>query len=243
MTKIVIVGPGRLGRSVHAILEQNGTPSQLIGRNMHIPNGDIYYLTIPDGDLPFIQESLPKSGIKIHASGIHDHTVLRPHKPTASLHPLMTFPGPEVALPSGPVPASVSGDEHALEAAHSLAKKLNFSPFLYEATRSQYHCAAVMAGNFSTFLLQLAGRVMMNNTTLSLEECMGFLLPLAQQSLKNSALGNLQTTLTGPIARNDTKTISEHRKTLQFLPQHFKEVYDEMTLSIEKHLQWEKEIE
>ena len=32
-----------------------------------------------------------------------------------SLHPLMTFPGPELALPTGTIPAAVAGDTEAVE--------------------------------------------------------------------------------------------------------------------------------
>ncbi|MEC7984732.1 MAG: DUF2520 domain-containing protein [Myxococcota bacterium] len=243
MTKIVIVGPGRLGRSAHAILSRRNISCTMVGKNVPIPRGSIYYLTVPDKELYTACGAVPKEGLVIHASGTYDHTVLRPRYPAAVVHPLMTFPGPEIALPSGRIPASVCADKEVLLQAEEFAQAMNFSPFSFDASRKRYHCAAVVAGNFSTFLLQLAGQIMSKDSDLTPAECMNQLLPLAQQSLQNALLGDLNETLTGPIARGDSETVQNHQEGLSSLSPHFSHLYDEMTIAIRKHLKWEKEIE
>ena len=81
------------------------------------------------------------------------------------------------------------------------------------------------------------------DTSQSAQACMHHLLPLAQQSLQNALEGDLHSTLTGPIARGDLETITKHQGTLMSLSPHFIRLYNALTAAIQKHLEWEKEIE
>jgi predicted short-subunit dehydrogenase-like oxidoreductase (DUF2520 family) len=82
----------------------------------------------------------------LHASGALSHDVLRPHRPAGSLHPLQSFPGPDVATPPlEGVAAAVAGDLEAVLVARRLAEALGMAPFTVSGDRRAYHAAAVIA--------------------------------------------------------------------------------------------------
>jgi predicted short-subunit dehydrogenase-like oxidoreductase (DUF2520 family) len=209
---IGIVGPGRLGRSLASLLSARGMAVDLVGRGA-LPRGGVVLLAVPDQEIARAAEQINAGPIVLHCSGAVDHEVLRPHRPAGSLHPLMTFPGPEVALPdlSG-VPAAVSGDPEAVEVAAQIAHVLGLRPVFVPGDRRLYHAAAVMAGNFATVLLAEAGAVLAA-AGVDPQLAPSLLAPLALQSLRN-AQGAPARALTGPVARGDGATIERHRDAL-----------------------------
>lgn len=211
-SRLVIVGPGRLGRSAAQILRRNGHEFVLVGRGEPIPAAFVTWLTVPDKAVESVAMAVPSGGVVLHASGALDHDVLRPHAPAGSLHPLMSFPGPEIGMPETDIPAAVSGDADAIEAALSLADLLDFSAVRVPGNRALYHAAAVTAGNFATTLMVQAGR-MLANTGLTETQARTLLAPLAITSIKN-AIEHGPDALTGPVARGDDATIETHRKAL-----------------------------
>ena len=233
MWNLTIIGKGRLGRSVQSLLS---IPHNIIGRNEQIPLSDIYYLAVPDRSIADFGSLLPKESTVIHASGSLSHTILRPHNQAAVLHPLMTFPGPEFGLPSSPIYASISGDPKAIPKAQWLAEQLGFSTFAYNGTRSRYHCAAVMAGNFGALLLSMASDIMASDSELSEEEAREKLLPLMIESIQNYAKEGTKA-FTGPIVRKDKQTISKHRAELLSFSEHFIRTYEALSESINQQIQ------
>ncbi len=227
---LVILGPGRLGRSASAILRSAGKPHRLIGRGETIPESRLTWLTVPDREIQNAALAVPAGGIILHASGASDVSLLRPHKPAGSLHPLMTFPGPEIALPDESViPAAISGDDVAVEAAKELATDLGFTPFEVPGSRALYHAAAVTAGNFASTLIIHAAK-MLTAAGVSAADAPHLLLPLATASLKNAATHGVSA-LTGPIARGDNTVIDTHEKALQELDPKTLELYQALVSS------------
>jgi predicted short-subunit dehydrogenase-like oxidoreductase (DUF2520 family) len=223
-TTVIIVGPGRLGRSVATLLERRQVPVQLVGRHDRIPPAAITYLTVPDREIGEAAARVPKGGVVLHASGASDVEVLRPHEKAGSLHPLMTFPGPEIALPSGVIPAAIAGDPEAVTAARKLAELIGFVPFEVQGDRALYHAAAVTAGNFATVLLHQAC-TMLAAAGVPLADAPGLLAPLALNSIHNAALFGAAATLTGPVARGDEISIQGHQAALSAFPEHTRAVY------------------
>jgi predicted short-subunit dehydrogenase-like oxidoreductase (DUF2520 family) len=221
---IIIVGPGRLGRSAAILLENRGYTVHLVGRGHPIPAGPLTWLTVPDQRIADAARCVPEGGIVLHASGATDLGPLRPHAPAGSLHPLMTFPGPEVALPSGVIPAAVAGDPAAIDAARTLAVQLGFSPFIVSGDRALYHAAAVTAGNFATTLLHEAS-TLLAAAGVPMEDAPRLLAPLALRSLENTAAHGAASTLTGPVARGDEAVIQRHLSALADFPPHTRAVY------------------
>jgi predicted short-subunit dehydrogenase-like oxidoreductase (DUF2520 family) len=137
----------------------------------------------------------------------------------------MTFPGPELALPTGHIPAAVAGDEEAAAAATELAINLGFSPFHVTGDRALYHASAVLAGNFATALLAEASRVLAR-AGVPPEQAPALLAPLALASIENAAQIGPGPALTGPVARNDEAIIAQHRAVLTDGPAGTLETYD-----------------
>ena len=224
-SKLVIVGPGRLGRSVAALLTRAGRPFELIGRGTAIPQADLTWLTVPDSAIQAVASTVPLGGVVLHASGATDTTALSEHRSSGSLHPLMTFPGPELALPSGDVPAAIAGDPEAIRAARALATDLGFQPFEVSGDRALYHSAAVLAGNFATVLLSEASRAL-TQAGVPASEAPRLLAPLALASIKNAASVGPGPALTGPVARHDEEVIADHRRVLANGPQGVLDTYE-----------------
>jgi len=211
--KIGIIGPGRLGRSLHRLLEDAGEFVQLTGRNQQAPATDVILLTVPDRAIAEVAATIDPGPTVLHCSGACDFDILRPHRPAGSFHPLMTFPGPEIALPDlADVPAAIAGDPPAVAIGWRLAAILKMRPIEVQGDRRLYHASAVMAGNFATVLLAEAARVL-TAAGVDAGEAPGVLLPLALQSLRN-AQSDPARSLTGPVARGDESVLAEHREAL-----------------------------
>jgi len=218
---LAIVGGGRLGRSAGALLRKR-CPSQefvlVASRNDEIPRARVTWITVADRDISAAAEAVPVGGIVLHASGAlkHREALGHRHALTGSLHPLMTFPGPEIGMPKGEIPAAVSGEtELVMRAAEELGASMGFSHFrVAEESRALYHASAVTAGNFATALLVHAGRMLPG---VSDAEARSLLAPLAIASIEN-AVEHGADALTGPIARGDAETISKHRSAIADLP-------------------------
>lgn len=211
---LTFIGPGRLGRSLATLLASAGHTVRLVGRGEPLPACEVALLTVPDAAIPEVAAGLPPCGVVLHCSGAAEVDVLRPHRPAGSLHPLMTFPGPEVGIPDlRGVPAAVAGDPEAVAVARALAEDLGLAPFHVPGDRRLYHAAAVMAGNFATVLLAEASQVLVQ-AGVSPEQASRALAPLALASLQNAA-PDPAAALTGPAARGDTVTIEKHRQALE----------------------------
>lgn len=209
-----IVGRGRLGRTLAELLPRAGHPIVTVGRGETIPTDvDGVLLCVPDNTVRALAFQCPPDRVVLHHSGALDHDVLLPLAHRGSLHPLMTFPGPEVAIPDlAGVPAAVAGTSAALAAAATLATDLGMVPFEVPGDRRLYHAAAVMAGNFATVLLAEAADVLVA-AGIQPDRALSLLVPLARQSIENARYGIAQA-LTGPIARGDEITLDAHRTAL-----------------------------
>ena len=223
-TPIVIVGPGRLGRSAAQILKQNGQKYVLVGRNQIIPQAPITWLTVPDRETEDASNAVPQGGVVLHASGARDRGPLHAHENSGSLHPLMTFPGPEFGLPIEPtIPAAVAGNSKAISAARTLADLLGFTPFEVSGNRALYHAAAVTSGNFASLLLIEAGK-MLRAAGVTEAEAGPLLMPLAIASIRSAATHG-RSALTGPIARGDEAVIQTHTEALTALDPAIADLY------------------
>ena len=105
--KITIVGAGRLGKTIFTLLSKNGRVPSLVKKNMPIPTADLYVLTVPDSKISEVSQKISTDGVVLHTSGSLGLEVLKKHKNKGIIHPLMTFPGPDIAIPPPPIPASL----------------------------------------------------------------------------------------------------------------------------------------
>ena len=207
---IAILGPGRLGRSLHALLRAGPFELSLWSRGQPVPACDVALLTVSDGAIAEVAAQVPAGPIVLHTSGATDVDVLRPHRPAGSLHPLQSFPGPEVAIPPvAGVPAALAGDPEAVAVARLIAEAVGFATFEVPGDRRLYHAAAVVAGNFATVLLADAARLL-EAAGVDPEAAPSVLAPLALASIEQAARRGPAAALTGPFARGDLDVVERH---------------------------------
>lgn len=213
---LVVVGPGRLGRSVAALLRGSAHRVRLVGRGAAIPAAPITWLTVPDRAIAVVARAVPAGGVLLHASGTTDLSPLRPRSPVGSLHPLMSFPGPEHGMPHAAdgIPAALAGDPEATAAGRALALALGFTPFDLPGDRRLYHASAVMAGNFATALLAEAAGVLAR-AGVPADQAPALLAPLALASIRNAAAVGPAAALTGPVSRGDDAVLDGHRAAMR----------------------------
>lgn len=235
---LVIVGPGRVGRSLAAAAARAGLPAELIGRERLEDggaglSGRTVLLCVPDGAIAdaaarvgALTGSAPPARIG-HVSGVTGLEALAPAGAPSrfSLHPLQTFPGPGTD-PSGCPAATAGSDPEAAAAARSLALALGMEPFaVAEEDRAVYHAAAAIASNFLVALEQTAAELL---DGIAVERPRRVLAPLIERSLANWAERG-PAALTGPIARGDEATVGMHRAALADRRPDLLGLYDALT--------------
>lgn len=212
--RVAVIGPGRLGATLALLWGRAGHAVQVVGRSDVVGPCDVAVLAVPDRAIAECARRVPPGPVVLHTSGATDLVPLRPRTGVGSLHPLMTFPGVDVAVPElDGVGAAVDGDVDAIAVAEELAQCLGMVPFRVDGSRALYHSSAVVAGNFATVLLAVAGGVLARASGVSSGEARGLLAPLALASLRN-AVADPAAALTGPVARGDEAVILGHEAAL-----------------------------
>ena len=205
--RVTVIGAGRLGRSLGALLQAAGVPVSVCGRGEALVPADVYWLAVRDGEIGSVV--LPPGSLALHSSGALGAGAIAGEGERGVLHPLMTFPGPEHGLPPLPVPARVEGSPRAVAAAVGLAGALGWTPFAFEGDRRRYHAAASMVSGLSGAWFLAAAREMASASGESEDACRARLLPLALESLRRAASAG-PSALTGPAPRGDHATIEAH---------------------------------
>jgi predicted short-subunit dehydrogenase-like oxidoreductase (DUF2520 family) len=202
MSRIAIIGRGRLGTALSAAL--GAAPP--LGRGEPVPPGAYaVLLCVPDAQIAHVE--VPRGVIVGHTSGATPLSVLG-ERERFGLHPLMTVPqgaGPEVFAGAA---AAVSGStERAQRLAWELAERAGMRPFaLDDDDRAAYHAAASIASNFLVTLESAAERLS------GLDRAA--LAPLVRATVENwVARGD--GALTGPIARGDEETVERQREAVE----------------------------
>jgi predicted short-subunit dehydrogenase-like oxidoreductase (DUF2520 family) len=208
---VALLGMGRLARSLAPLLEAAGHRVTRWRRGDPQPRAELCWITASDRAVAELATWLEPGPVVLHASGGLDHEVLRPHRPAGSLHPLQSFPGPELGVPQVEgVPAAIAGDPEAQLAARELAESLGMRPFPVPGDRRLYHAACVLAGNFGTVLLADAVRLLEAAGVPPEQDPLGLLVPLMQASIQAAHRVGPAAALTGPAARGDQPTIDAH---------------------------------
>ncbi len=210
---LALLGMGRLARSIAPLLEARGHRVDRWRRGDPQPTAPICLITVSDDAVSEVARWLRPGPVVLHTSGSLDHELLRPHRPAGSLHPLQSFPGPELGTPPlEGVPAAIAGDPEARRLAGGLARDLGMKPFEMPGDRRLYHAACVLVGNFPTVLLAEACRLLRSAGVQ--EDPVELLLPLLRTSLDHAAAHGPARSITGPAARGDRRTIQQHEQAL-----------------------------
>ncbi|MHB8304063.1 MAG: Rossmann-like and DUF2520 domain-containing protein [Acidobacteriaceae bacterium] len=150
----------------------------------------------------------------------------------ASVHPLMTFPGPTrgqrsaladrisvvghtATSPLAGVPFAIEGDAPACRVARQLVRKLQGLPFPLEARNKPiYHAFGTLASPLLISLLTAARDAAMA-TDYTEEQARRLLRPIVEQTVANFFANGPAKSFSGPFARGDAATISRHLKALR----------------------------
>lgn len=237
--RVGIVGAGRVGAVLGAALRRAGHDicavsavsdvSRLraeallpgvavLPMNEVVADVDLVLLAVPDDVLPTLVAGLVQTGsihagqFVVHPSGRYGIGVLDPARAVGALplaiHPVMTFTGTSVDLARlADCPFGVTADDAVRPVAEALVVEMGGEPvWVPESARSMYHAAIVFGANYlmtvvlqSLELLRAAG----------IAEPQRLMAPLLSASLDN-ALRHGDAALTGPVARGDAQTVSDH---------------------------------
>ena len=128
-----------------------------------------------------------------------------------SMHPLQTFPTADAAVGRfAGVYCFCEGDNEAVAALTALAEAIGGRPVrVSSAGKPLYHAAAVMAGNYTTALLDAAVE-MCRQADIDPQAAQAALSVLATATADNARTMDLAASLTGPIARGDVGTVRRH---------------------------------
>ncbi len=217
--QIHIIGQGRLGRSLAYILDRQSIPHTTYGRTFPSEMNGLVYICVSESAIVEVTKQLTYHSdvCVVHASGsigLDVFPTLEAH--IACLHPIQSFPGPEIHIPDT-IPATLECGEHISDTMRShiltFANQLGFTVYPFIGNRLSYHTAAVLSGNFTTILFSLAKEVLQREGY-SDDMAADLLYALAEQSLSNAKRGMLNQVLTGPIARGQSSLMDTQREHL-----------------------------
>lgn len=211
--RVALLGMGRVGRSMALLLPAAGVEVACWRRGEPLPEADVYWLTLRDDALAEVDATLPAPLVVLHASGALGPEALATHAERGVLHPLMTFPGPEIGLPTlQGAGANVAGTPRARRYAEEIATAIGLVPFEITGDRRLYHAAACLASGHGAALFLQAASVLAR-AGVPEAQARGLLLPLALESLRRAAAAG-PVAITGPASRGDVRTIEAHRAVL-----------------------------
>jgi len=234
ITRLVVIGPGRAGRSIAAAAGGTGLPVRLAGRADALEacrESDVALLCVPDDEIATacatVAPAVPPLRFVGHVSGASTLDALGQASDAGaqvfSLHPLQTIPDAEADLVGAPCAIAGSTPE-GLALARELARRLEMRAFeVPEESRDAYHAAAAMASNLLVALEESAADLLERSGVDSPSR--ELLAPLVLRTAANWAERGPDA-LTGPIARGDAGTVERHVDALRSLAPELLPVYE-----------------
>jgi predicted short-subunit dehydrogenase-like oxidoreductase (DUF2520 family) len=223
---VVLLGRGRLGRTLTEALGVQGIPARnLGGRDAEaaaLAGATLVILAVPDGVIADVAQALtapgaqPPAGVAVvHLSGALGLDVLRPladaGHPVGSFHPFQPFPAQRPPSAFHGATVGVAAADAPLRARlEALAVALGARPHdVPDADRAVYHAAAVMA---STYVVTLAAQSQSLLRSLGWQEddALDATLTLLRAALENLERDGVPEALSGPLRRGDVATVTRH---------------------------------
>jgi len=242
--KIVIIGAGKLaysitnalaksGYDVHSVISRKLSSAKLLANKFSIPHHsnnlnkvpdevDIFFLTVPDGEIKKVADKL--SGLKldfrksicVHFSGVENISSLKSLRKKGcaigSLHIMQTFPSNQIVELKTSFAAIEADDKKVNKFLNQLCKKLRLKSFKINSDEKVfYHLAGVYSSNFLVGNLFNAFLLFKSKDTKKAD----IFRSTSQSTLKNIFELNPAKSLSGPIDRGDIYTIKKHINTLK----------------------------
>jgi predicted short-subunit dehydrogenase-like oxidoreductase (DUF2520 family) len=212
--RIVIFGPGRVGRSFSAYARSLGHEAALLARgdaaDAHVARADLVAAAIPDDALPgwFDQWRDALAGKRaIHFSGA---SVI---KGLPGYHPLYSFPSDPLD-PAEFARIAVAREAGAAAFAEILPGANNPEFAVRDEDRAFYHALAVVSGNFAAHLWNETAAAFAARVGPNAGEVMSAYFGSVVDRFRESPLSSL----TGPVARRDAATVKANLEALEGEP-------------------------
>lgn len=241
--KISFISSTNKGKLENASKEMGGVPtikSPIDGQDKSVigsfHDADIIFITTPDRIIGDVAGQIEKNGcfrkgqIVLHMSGSLTSDVLTAARQSgvllASLHPLQSFADFTQAIKN--IPGSIfclEGDEGAMPPLKEIIKIFNgIELSIPKEEKPLYHAGAVVASNYLVSLMwaaiQMYGAIGMKE-----RDAIDALMPLVEGTLNNIKKLGTPKALTGPIARGDCETVSDHLEAMKLKIPHLLEFY------------------
>lgn len=192
-----------------------------------LPPADITLITTPDALISTACEELGRNpniktgSIVLHCSGSLTSDVLVSIRERgcylASAHPMTSFAKPELSIEqySGTY-CAMEGDKEALSCIRLLFNSIGSTTYEIDKTKkSSYHAAGVFASNYLVTLAQQALSCM-REAGVENEMAMHVITNIMQHTVFNLEMTlSPEQSLTGPIKRGESATISKHMASLK----------------------------
>lgn len=186
---------------------------------------DIVFITTPDGEIPATcnqivdHDGFGNNSVVLHCSGAHPSTILSGAATggadIGSMHPLQSFAaGAEEGNPFNGIVVSIEGGTKAVAAATGLATALGATCFTIKTeAKTLYHAAAVAASNYLVTVQAFAFQLLAASG-IPEDKAFEVLGPLIRGTVQNIEKAGIVNALTGPIARGDVATITDHQRAI-----------------------------
>ncbi len=248
ISAVNIIGGGKLGQQLgHQLLLNKLTPQlsicnqsltsalqavdaigggQAIAQLADLPAADIYWLCVPDDQIPkvvdqlILSNSLPMGCTLIHSSGALTADVMNASKTyqcqLISCHPMKSFAQLDLSPQAlNDTYCAIEGDASAIQHIQQWLSPLHLKWLaIASENKTAYHAAGVFASNY---LISIAAAACEQLKLAGIEQstAIDVVHQLMQGTLNNiNKTQCLSQSLTGPLQRGDINTIERHLETM-----------------------------
>jgi len=198
---------------------------------------EIIFITTPDDAIGVVASEVNwhKGQSVVHCSGAASTDIIEAAKKqgaqTGCIHPLQSLADLNAAIEN--IPGStfaIEAEEPLLTTLKEFGEKLQGTCIELKASdKIAYHAAAVMACNYLVTMTKLATDLW-QNFNVPRDTATKALLPLIKGSVNNIEKIGIPACLTGPIARGDIGTISNHLTALEGISSEVYGIYRQLGL-------------
>jgi len=224
--EFILIGSGKVGTAFTYHLEKNG--NKCIGViEKELSNYKMFSKNIRKIKQFKIDDQLPKSNFIIvtvnddeieniasifHTSGFLSSNIFRSIKSRKvefhSIHPLISMPNVKSAIENLPKAYFAIEGKNDIWM-NEIVKIIGGKSFkILAEEKPYYHTAAVIIGNLFVGLLKMS-QIVAEQSNINESTYMKYFNPLIQSVLDNATKSGIDSALSGPIQRNDTKVIEK----------------------------------
>ncbi len=222
---VSIIGYGRLGSLFHRSLKSTGIVEFQVVRRNEWPDRlkKLVLICVPDSDIESVSKKIAhtfsdlQDKVIIHCSGTVGISVLNSLQQKGAIvgcfHPMMAVSEETKSFHN--VTFDVCGSTSFINIAESLTQVLGARIVVVdEAEKTNLHIASVVASNYLVTLMHISQEIAGSNSQ-NQDSLQPAFLSLMQSAVDNLANSLPKDALSGPIARGDVGTVSDHIEILK----------------------------